>query len=1186
MRTLSLVPLVFYFLSAPSSLGEFSWNNPTPPRFDVRKEIVESAVSIVSETSLGDGTTEVQISVELENVESAAYRKISSRWAPQIDVGGVVRKDGGVSILEFPDLGPEASVSAHEPVSLIVPDTELTGFRDLLAAHPARELFDLQATERPVYADKVVIMDAETFAVYHPDFTSALVGDEPQVLWKFTSWTPQLQNLQPGKIFWHEPLDEVQGLEYDLGGVIVRPFTRPIEITSIAENEGIIEVLGTTKEVEEIIESFTYCATGVVSPGVGAGFEEMEGLLTSTSLLAESGTPLGTTFGGNFFSIPFRFNDLYFGPANEDGEKPLRLSGQLTIQVVNFSAEVRIRKGQIKTFTITPSCSIASNIILRTTAPVHLSEEKNLLELLGFTETKIQIPIISGSAGPIPFDITLDIEPLAGVSAQLPAGVMIPLRSAISGGVRVGWEDGEWINEPLWDVNPLKTSPPLLFENTTARASAWAGAQVSVTAGVGGLGILAEGSVGMKALARSDLSLNPLANPWWRLDAGVSCSAVADFNLLTVELADGTWPVFEQNLFALDSGGPLIQHKSDGDSSVLPKPISGADVRWARGLDNNHSPTHYEEFSTITLPSGRIIYSAHGKGDSILGAVEADGTEAWLLDLRPSASFLSIDAMTLSADGQSILAVGTASLDIVLASFSLDGELEWHRRYEAPGLKYITDLHVHEEEGTPFLYFTGRSVTGGAPRAWVAKFTNDGTILWSNRYALGGSGADNAYCSVFTDDGRLILGGVGEGQVCKDRNTNGFFFDVDTAGEPGTAFVRASLYTTRFDNLLRAPDGTIYYTAKIGGTVVDDQPRIGYGILDEDSLFADPLVVGQDQTNFQGSLGDDISGGDTAWDQPTDLVWNGEGPLIVAKTGLGDRPNGNKWPGTSALLIQLASTNDHPSVLWMASWDNPDNLDLFSACTTTDTGVFVIGQNSGNFPTGPNLHDHIWYAHVPAGGGLEFHDRNGADLRYLQPFVSGTNNPKEFDPAVYFRDPHCDATFAFRNVTAEEFELVETASDKLPTPADPDAYWTVEFDAFHAPFVKDYDTWAAYHDFGEGTNGRLDDSDLDGLLNVVEFFHGLDPHAPDDPDASFFTVEPSAEEEDALTITYQYDPRAKNSGGLQFSQSLEAGWSPDPPRGSDFFEIRFPEGLYQRTYTLSTKEAAQQFWRLSYGETP
>lgn len=1180
------IPLILcYFLPMLTALGEFSWNEPIPPKFDIRKEIIET-ISIASEIPLGDGTTEVQITVELECIAAAAYRKITSYWDPQIVLGGVAVKEGGIVTLVFPDLGPGATVSAEAPISVIVPNAELDSFRDLLATQPPRDLFTLRATERPVYTDGTVLMDEATLAAYHPDFTQALVGDEPHVLWKFTSWTPQLQILQPGHVFWFEPLDEKESQEYDLGGVTVRPFTRPIEITSVAENEGMIEVLGTTKEVEEIIDSFTYRAEGSVTPGSGPGIGNVGGVLTALSSFAEGGTPLGTTFSGEFVSIPIRFNELSFGPKNEDGEKPLRLSGQLTIQLVNFSVEVRVRKGKIETFVITPSCSIASNIVLQTTAPVHLEEEKNLLQLLGFEEPIISVPIISGSAGPIPFDVTLEIEPLAGVSAQLPTGVMIPLRSAISGGVRVGWENGEWINEPLWEVNPLKTSPPLLFENTTARASAWAGAQVSVTAGVGGQGILAQGSVGMKALARADLSISPLSDPWWRLDAGVSCSAVASIELLTVELADGSWPVYEKSFFARDSGGPLIQHKSDNGANVLPEPISGADVRWARGLDHKFSPTHYEEFDTLTHPSGRIIFTAHSKGDSILGAVDADGTEAWLVDLRPTATFLNIDAMTLSADEQSILAVGTAALDVVLASFSLDGELEWYRRYEAGVLKYITDLHVHVEDGTPFIYSTGRAITAGSPRPWVTKFTEDGSVVWSNRYLIDGSDSDHAYCSVFRDDGRLILGGVCGGRVCRDHGSNGFFLDVDTDGNPGQAFVRASLYTTRFDDLLKGPDGTIYYSAKIGGTVVDDQPRIGYGIL-ADSLFADPLVVGQDQETYQAQLGDDISGGDTAWDTPTDLVWNGEGPLIVAKTGLGNSPNQNgKWPGTTALLIQLAATDDKPAILWMASWDNPENLDLFSACTTTETGVFVIGQNSGNFPTGPSLHDHIWYAHIPAGGGLEFHERNGAELRYIQPFVSGTQNPKEFDPAVYFRDPHCEITAAYHGVSKEVYPLVETTTNKLPAPAAPDAYWTVDFGNFHAPFVEDFETWAAYNDFREDSNGRLDDADSDGTPNIVEFFHGLDPHDADDPNASLFTIEQSEEEENTLTISYLYDPRAKAAGSLHFSDGLEAGWSPDPPRGSDFFEIRFPEGLYQRTYTLSTKEAAKQFWRLSYGEAP
>ena len=237
-----------------------------------------------------------------------------------------------------------------------------------------------------------------------------------------------------------------------------------------------------------------------------------------------------------------------------------------------------------------------------------------------------------------------------------------------------------------------------------------------------------------------------------------------------------------------DSGTPIGSPIGTAPTPV-PTPVSSP------------TPAPASEFLTFDGPSPSVRWAVS------LGAEDSDADEVDGIAIGPAGQVLATGVFRIS------LVVGDEAFrsagegDVFLASYAVDGAVNWARRFGGPGDENAFDLAVDAAgnivisgwfSGT--VDFGGVSLTSrGATDMMVAKYDAAGRLIWARSF--GGAAGDGGNEIATTGAGEIAVAMIADGPTSID----------------GTAYQGGG--GTRDSYLLRlGPDGSLRWVATFNGT--------------------------------------------------------------------------------------------------------------------------------------------------------------------------------------------------------------------------------------------------------------------------------------------------------------------------------------------------------------------------------
>jgi len=366
-----------------------------------------------------------------------------------------------------------------------------------------------------------------------------------------------------------------------------------------------------------------------------------------------------------------------------------------------------------------------------------------------------------------------------------------------------------------------------------------------------------------------------------------------------------------------DDGGSFIQQTSDGGYVAIgstrstdgdvPSGLHGlsdiwviktdelGNIQWQKLLGGN---SFEEGFSIQQTSDGGYIFA--GSTLSNNGDVSGNhgGWDCWVVKLSPTGTILwqralggSLEdraySLTLTTDGGCIMAGYSASndgdvsgnhgsFDYWVVKLSDAGILEWQKTYGGTGDDEAyciiqTNDGGYAVMGATFSNDDDVSDNNGTIDFWMLKIDNAGAIEWQR--ALGGSGADDGRLVIQTSDGGYLVGGregSGNGQVVGDYDRTDFWIVKLSAN--GDFQWQKPLGGNAED----IPTGML--ETSDGGYIINGITESTDGdVLDNDGIWDIWLV----KVNGSGVVQWQKTIGGTQFDYPTNITPTSEGGFAI-----------------------------------------------------------------------------------------------------------------------------------------------------------------------------------------------------------------------------------------------------------------------------------------------------------------
>jgi hypothetical protein len=1076
---------------------------------------------VLAELPVADSKTLLVFTTDLQNNGSNTWSELFLA----VDAGLATNEFSAAAPTgTFPDLLPAMGALSNSPpfyAAVASNEVELAVSNILSGSALTHSGFELWVFNAPPQG-----IDQETEDAWLPPAETVL----GVTTLKFDRLTTFLSTLQPGDLLLEDPgvnlldrpapnpADPFHQTEPWLGLYL------PFEVTAVTQVGNDVHVTGRIRSLLDVLQSGSFVQVAALdaydNPVRDVYNPELENTYTGAEqdardVLAETierDDPRDGRLADlrGFNAIPWHFNDL---PLTDK----VRLSGELLLRSSGLKIEARIRNFALRHALVHLDAGVVMNVVLEcdggenttNTPPAEKTVEIFDLPLPPVTLNIAGVPITVGPAARL----------TAGVEANLPQKLTLPLQSSFTIGMEMGYDPARptantngFFYEPIKEFVPLRVSDPTVFTTLAAEVGAWLELELGLE---GSVASVVSGATTMGLRLGSDFRVAPLANPWWNFDATFDVTGHFSLRLLGLELVDATTYLDHNVLFHRDAGGGLGGIQLAGLTTDF-QPETGQTVRWARLLASGFDPYAFGETGTRSSGRGAVVLQSGGSNDTdlivagwpgALARLSPRGDLLWAKDLGANRGIAPQRGVAL-ADGTFTL-IGNQGRAVWLQHFDADGNRLWATSLlPADPVKelFIHELLAGTNGAGQTEYFAAGYVRHGAigeNDPLVIKFDAAGAVLWAKYFALPGD--DPTWGATLTADGNLVLCGTttadvapppygtpDNGNLFKNNTPNGLLLKISaTDGGPlwATAFV--SERGINLASVTEGPDGTLFVAGAIHLIVTDGFPAIFVGKFKADGTLLDHVTIGEDP-----DWSDELpTGGTSPYDIATRLRWTPEGLIACGSTGLGDGRSGWVLGLTDELGVKFYSVFDGPRGDWCAEIvEAGDGLAVLGNATL-DTVRFGIGSLTA--ATVPLL------MKLPWEGILRFHEDTGLRSLFLQPRVFHSSASTMF----HVLSGSGQLTFANAQspVSFTVTDLPWVPASLPPAPVTDMDYRIVPVEATDPALIQTYEDWAAYHYLSGSMADPAADPDGDGLRNLFESYFGRNPYV--------------AETEPPLTIT-------------------------------------------------------------------
>ncbi|MDQ8200371.1 hypothetical protein QEH56_19560 [Pelagicoccus enzymogenes] len=1096
-------------------IGQIFW--------DSEKLLVKN-VAIAKETDLGDGTTELEVTADLENTSSQPWSKVHLDIIFQLDDAPDLVS---TSPYTFETIEGEATVSvpSDTPLKAVVANADLETLKaSLLDASrfttDGRELFTFNYPPVPY------------------DFHESYAGD--------------------GSMLEYEGAPPVSR-----GQLIVVTEKYPVPPVDVSEEEHENEAPRLAQgidsqmpflvhEVIEPQEASLYDIYLISGEQVTALDQMITGTLISNLPRIHPSTGIDSTGSPGFegarspavFPHPLHFNRL---PISTDFE----LSGSFAVVPDDFRVELEMVERTVTSLYAEGTLTVDVNFLLE----AHAATDNADSEKADRTHTLLDLPlfyVVLPSGLTFSPEIKIDVSALATAEA----GISVPITTGMKVVFRGGIVDGE----PQYDCEvvpiPARLTNPTIFSaaNVTFQAEAetqlyfkFSKPEVPVTFGPT-----------FSAALLGDFELDALADPAWTLGAdlelraGMEFQLAGIFDLVDIEKTLFTTPIFEKDSGAPLGGNPTIQSSIFNQHSPIDnpglKPIEGESNRWIRALRPNKSLSPTRDLFVFPLPgTDRIIAGGGSVTNGEISCFDDEGGLIWMLNatyLRP------IDAVP-HADG-TFTVLSANPFKIQLTRIDADGATVWTKTYtasdpeEAHNYQSMALAYGNNPDGIPFYAVLSRASQKSPPfdrRPAIFAFDENGAPLWQKLFTPdenvgGGSTSTDPSEIIVTNDGHIAYlaltnadatgsaPGFGLSDASPNLTYNGLVAKVSSLdASPTWATILASKRIPELNALVQDPNGNYYAGGGLKLPVVDSIPSLWVCKLNPAGEVVDSVLLGGPSDKLPNR-------GQTLLDIVRDMVWADDalwigGTMGFYNSGVGYFTGSHAFTGrlTADLGVSRFAIHAGPALDDITALaDGTDGLIAFGTSKS-----FLPWPNGGASEAAPG-DAHRLLMKLPWEGVTRFHSLSagshpeptdnppaqgtyyaqrvaiaGSDTDYLS-VAQDTPQPGDDDT----RTPGSPLGF-----TATDATLVESTPALAPSFQERLAY--VALEAVPTDAIQDTDDFLAWNQIDPDSN-----DDNDPWNAALEAFFGTDPFSFDAPGIQSFATLSS--KNSTLTLVF---PRAK-----------------------------------------------------------
>jgi hypothetical protein len=430
---------------------------------------------------------------------------------------------------------------------------------------------------------------------------------------------------------------------------------------------------------------------------------------------------------------------------------------------------------------------------------------------------------------------------------------------------------------------------------------------------------------------------------------------------------DGRGSTGNSDSAAGGAGGSLDANAANGgDADVSAGGNGGADAdnswAWAtkigpQGYDYGSAVAAYTDGSVYVTGSftgtatfgSTTLTSSTGLPDMFLAKYDSNGSVLWAKNAGATMNAVGRSVAVL-ADGSVYVTGGFAGkatfgsttltfvggTDIFLVKYDSDGNAVWARRAGsewsgeegksvavlADGSAYVTGSFTGSAMfGSKTLTAVGQASLYGGEDVFLAKYDNDGNVLWAT--SAGGTGDEQGRSvAVLADGSAYVTGSFGTGQF-------GNSFGGDSVAFGTTTLVSASydIFLAKFD-----ANGAVLWAKSAGGD--GDDAGNSVAILADGSAYVTGAIANGDalfgSTTITAASGTDIflakydGNGNVLWARSAGGTGNDGGYSVAARADGSACITGAATLGALFGSKSLSSTNE--TYLFLASYDPDGNV--------------------------------------------------------------------------------------------------------------------------------------------------------------------------------------------------------------------------------------------------------------------
>ena len=819
------------------------------------EDLVPANMQILSETDLGNGTTEIEYTLDLRNDRDEI------RDQPEVDIEQV--RIGEPNILQLPgsltfdaiDPGLTVPPQVNSVLRLVVDNTDLSSVRDSLLAGErllissssvpyfthkpttnigVKELEDVNGIVRPV-----VLQDAFYSSI---DYEAGLEENAARGILLLAE-SPRLVEV-PGVV----PAYFVDGYR----GLF--PFIVGEHKDGGLESGILIE--GRSVDITDVLIDGTIDGSIQPAGAYYAGGDSVD----STAPRPEDGAPSESSVAA--FPFPVAFNDI----AVDD---LIRINGSVYVNPGEFGIELTVDED-----TGDSEIMVYGELTIDLDLLVEILDgvDNTAQTLAGTKVNVVTFPLFTASL-PNGFTLIPEFSIDVAAIADATAGFAFPFNSEIEVTFRAGVRNGLPVHESSAVIKPQPVTDITFHHNVDAGVTAEVEFQVDFIFYPANQPLLATGPT-LSAAAVVDLGVDTQQSPIWQVDAdlelrgGVTIELVEFFDVAEAESVLATIPMFSNTGPPAAAQPPAFAPQNIPAFNPGQRPIHGEAFRWIRSL---------RAFEVLNESSDLFVVPLENSSDLIVGDGESfsrlteDGGLLWS---KYAKDHNPVDGVSEPDGGYTLLTRFFSHVQ--LTRYDANDALVWMQAWESPddANHHALELVRLDAGGGLSQYFVLSRTTlpsdFSTRHIGLMKFDDAGNALWYHVFkADTGDPNTNPSRMIAAADGDLLITGVTDvdvtgASVLANLSDNIVLsrIDSDTGTDDGThayAWLRAPV----IEALMEHPvTGDIYLGGNAGLAVSDDTPPMLLAQIQSDGTWFTGVQIGAQDPSLE-----------TIFDTIQDLKW-------------------------------------------------------------------------------------------------------------------------------------------------------------------------------------------------------------------------------------------------------------------------------------------------------------------------